>query len=218
MRGCFIIFEGCDRAGKTTQSTKLLDKLSTSKSMVELIRFPNRSSMITGTTIDKYLKNEIELNDNASHLLFSANRWELKDYIEERLNNGVNIICDRYVYSGICYSIAKNINKEWCVNTDIGLIKPDIIFFMNIDISSSSKRDGFGEEKYDTTDFQMKVYNQFKLLLFSNTVENNVHIINSEKSIDDIHNEIIDIMELYNNGNAIPYYSTNEKIKYIQKF
>lgn len=31
-----------------------------------------------GTTINQYLRKEVELHDRAAHLLFSANRWELR--------------------------------------------------------------------------------------------------------------------------------------------
>jgi dTMP kinase len=41
----------------------------------ELWRFPDRTTSL-GQMIDAYLKSSIDLNDQAVHLMFSANRWE----------------------------------------------------------------------------------------------------------------------------------------------
>ncbi|VDM77149.1 unnamed protein product [Strongylus vulgaris] len=60
-----------------------------------------------GQVIDRYLRKEIDLCERALHLAFSANRWEKAALIEEKIADGVNVICDRYCFSGVAYSIAK---------------------------------------------------------------------------------------------------------------
>lgn len=45
----------------------------------------------------------------ASHLLFSLNRWEKREEILTKLGKGINLICDRYAFSGVVYSNA-NVN------------------------------------------------------------------------------------------------------------
>lgn len=69
-RGAFIVFEGIDRCGKSTQ-VDLLGKALNAKN----IRFPDRTSAI-GVMINSYLVSATNMNDQAIHLLFSANRWE----------------------------------------------------------------------------------------------------------------------------------------------
>lgn len=71
-RGVFIVVEGLDRSGKTTQCD-LLSKHFDAVSM----NFPDRSTEI-GKSINEYLRNKSDLNDYSIHLLFSANRWEKK--------------------------------------------------------------------------------------------------------------------------------------------
>jgi hypothetical protein len=110
-RGAFVLFEGVDRCGKTTQATKLVEALNASGERAVLMRFPGErihpgrvcdgaggSTRVfdtrlgkkhlpvafrtadrttpTGIIINKYLTKEIDLDDRAVHLLFSANRWE----------------------------------------------------------------------------------------------------------------------------------------------
>ena len=48
------------------------------------------------------------------------------------LNQGKNVILDRYVYSGVAYSAAKGLDFNWCLTCDIGLPKPDLIFYIEI--------------------------------------------------------------------------------------
>ena len=74
-RGAFILFEGVDRCGKTTQAKRLVDALVQRGQPTVFFRFPDRETPI-GVQIDAYLRNAAELDDHAVHLLFSANRWE----------------------------------------------------------------------------------------------------------------------------------------------
>ena len=99
-RGLFFLFEGVDRSGKTTQVDLLFRHFESLDQKAQKFRFPLRSTLV-GKTIDGYLKSEIEVEDHAIHLLFSANRWEMAAEIEKTLKSGVHIIMDRYVYSGI---------------------------------------------------------------------------------------------------------------------
>jgi dTMP kinase len=74
-RGAFILFEGVDRCGKTTQAKRLVERLNASGRPAVFMNFPDRSTTI-GKQINAYLANTEELDDRAVHLLFSANRWE----------------------------------------------------------------------------------------------------------------------------------------------
>ncbi|XP_022423945.1 thymidylate kinase isoform X9 [Delphinapterus leucas] len=74
-RGALIVLEGVDRAGKSTQSRKLVDALCAAGHCAELLRFPERSTEI-GKLLSSYLEKKSEVEDHSVHLLFSANRWE----------------------------------------------------------------------------------------------------------------------------------------------
>lgn len=77
-RGLLIAVEGCDRSGKTTQCQHLVEWIQKHLQVdCEYWKFPDRTTPI-GTIINQYLTGDINLNDQTVHLLFSANRWELK--------------------------------------------------------------------------------------------------------------------------------------------
>ena len=94
-RGLLIVFEGLDRSGKSTQVRLLNEALNSNNKPSEVWRYPNRTTSI-GKLINSYLNKEIEMEDHAVHLLFSANRWETVDNMKATLNNGTHLIMDRY--------------------------------------------------------------------------------------------------------------------------
>jgi dTMP kinase len=52
-------------------------------------------------------------------------------FINEQLTKGVSIVCDRYWYSGVAYSIAKGLDYDWCIQADHGLIIPDLVLYLS---------------------------------------------------------------------------------------
>jgi len=165
MRGALIVLEGCDRSGKTTQCTKLVETLNNMKIPAKKMSFPDRSTPI-GSIINDYLSKAIELPDRSVHLLFSANRWELEPEIRKQIELGVTLIVDRYSYSGVVFTSAKQcVDFKWCCGPENGLPKPDLVMFLKISTEEMAKRAGFGDERYENIEFQTKVdqnYEKFK--------------------------------------------------------
>ncbi len=182
-RGLFVVFEGCDQCGKTTQ-IELTQKYYTKyyqdyyedspSYRPELVNpvtmsFPNRKTE-TGKVIDAYLKsdsNETQYHDRAIHLLFSSNRWEQANTIKEQLLKRKLILCDRYAYSGVAYSAAKGYDMEWCKQPDSGLPNPDLIFYLYLKPEDRHKRlsSSKTQERTEEPDFQDIVEKKFRMLM-----------------------------------------------------
>lgn len=158
-RGHFIVFEGIDRAGKTSAAKTVAEKIPNSV----YVRFPNRES-ITGGTINNYLAGDIELCNEAVHLLFCANQYEDQARIHTLLESGTNVICDRYCHSTYAYSTAKGLDGEWCKRADDTLISPDLVVYFDIDPVVASNRGDYGGERYEKVAFQKQVRAQFEHL------------------------------------------------------
>ncbi|KAJ3172255.1 hypothetical protein HDU88_007073 [Geranomyces variabilis] len=167
-RGAFIAFEGIDRSGKSTQTALLAASLPNSV----LRRFPDRTTK-TGTLISSYLSSSSSasaatasassipppLPDQAIHLLFSANRWEAAASLTALLRSGINVIVDRYAYSGAAYTAAKGVagGLEWCKAPDRGLPTPDLVVYVDVPPAEAATRGGYGQERYERIEFQEKV-------------------------------------------------------------
>ncbi|KAI8900399.1 thymidylate kinase [Globomyces pollinis-pini] len=184
MRGALIVVEGGDRSGKTSQLELLANHIKNSK----VFKFPNRQS-ITGSILDNYLKGQ-EANDEAVHLIFSANRWESKHQILDLLNSGITCLVDRYAYSGIAYSSAKGLDMEWCKNSDAGLLNPDLVLYFDISPEQAAKRGGYGEERYEVLDMQLKVREKFLQLK-----DDNWHVVDADRDISIIHKEVCSLVD-----------------------
>lgn len=134
----------------------------------EVIKFPQRSTDF-GTSIDQFLKKEKKYDDKMIHLLFTINRWEMKETIMNRLHNNQHVILDRYSYSGIAYSHAKGVDLNWCMVTEQGLPKPDLVIYLRVDqVENISQRKGFGDEIYEKEQFQKQVKGIYENCLVEN--------------------------------------------------
>lgn len=181
-RGAFIVFEGCDLSGKTTQAKRLLDYFNNIP--VEYIKFPNRTS-----PVGKLVSNGTS-NAEAAHLLFSANRWEQKQQIIDAINSGITVVCDRYLYSGIVYSAARGLFLDWCMNSEYGLPRPDVVFYLySSDPSMIKDRAVYGHEIYGDDAFQTKV-SQFYDIIYENSYWCK---IDAKQSCEDIHRLVVSV-------------------------
>ena len=159
-KGFLIAIEGSDRVGKTTLIECLRKKLK-----AKTFHFPSREGPI-GKLLDRYLKGEAEIkNLHSSHYLFSADRWENQEKIEETLNQGKNVILDRYTLSGYIYTTCQcEKAKQWAKQADYGLIKPQVQIIVTDDSDKLMKRisQTKNPEKYESALFQKKINNAYK--------------------------------------------------------
>ena len=162
-RGVFIVVEGLDKTGKSTQVKRLHTLLLDHGYPAEYVRFPDRTTPM-GHLISTYLTLETPLEDHAIHLLFSANRWERMDAIKDMLMQGKTVIADRYAYSGAAFSMAKGLDMSWCQSCDQGLIVPDLVLFLQASEDVLVKRGGYGEERYEHVEFQRQVQSAYTQL------------------------------------------------------
>lgn len=184
-RGALIVFEGCDRSGKTTQVQRLVSRLTTEGTQVRMMRFPDRTTGI-GSLISQYLTCNTELDDHVVHLLFSANRWELVEEMTKSINSGVTLLVDRYAYSGVAFSAAKErMDFSWCKGPDVGLPRPDLVCFLNVSEEAAIARADFGGERYEKTEFQNRVRSNYERLRDSSWVT-----VEADGTMDEVHDHL----------------------------
>ncbi|CAG4979583.1 unnamed protein product [Colias eurytheme] len=184
-RGAFIVIEGVDRTGKTTQAKQLVDSLRKRNILAEYTNFPNRNTEI-GKVINSYLTSKNDLPDEAIHLLFSANRWERLRDIIKTLEAGTTIVVDRYCYSGVAFSAAKGLDLNWCKSSDVGLPKPDKVFYLTIPLEVMQKRKGFGNERYEVPEFQKKVIKTYQELK-----EDDWDVLDADRTPEEIQEDLL---------------------------
>ncbi|KAL8873282.1 MAG: hypothetical protein Q9174_001228 [Haloplaca sp. 1 TL-2023] len=194
-RGYLCVVEGLDRAGKSTQCEKLVQWFQQQGTPVKHMKFPDRSTAI-GKLIDSYLKGELEQEDHVIHLLFAANRWEFAARIREDIANGITIVIDRYYYSGMIYSAAKNnpsLSLDRSMRADFGLPRPDLCICFMISSQTAVQRGGFGLERYETIEMQNRVLNLFKYVLESSQYPECSPVV-ADKSVEEVYANMIELV------------------------
>lgn len=205
-RGAFILLEGVDRCGKTTQVSLLVKHLLSLSLATVAYRFPDRTTQVGGL-INEYLQSSVQTDDRAIHLLFSANRWEAAPKLASALARGTNIVCDRYAYSGVAFTSAKvaedrssmsggELDLDWCIGPDVGLPAPDAVIFLDLSQDEAEKRGGYGGERYEKRDLQMRVRKRFAELQSIDEKQGRVpwHVVDASQSIEDVTKEISSIV------------------------
>ena len=137
----FIVFEGIDGAGTTTQAKLLKDWLMSKGYNVHLTAEP--SDNFIGNTIRQILRKRIvpsedSLKDGIDHktiaLLFAADRLDhIQNEIAPLLKNKHIVISDRYTISSIVYQGEYTHDEQWVEIINKYALIPDITFFIDID-------------------------------------------------------------------------------------
>ena len=188
-----IVFEGLDRSGKSTQCLRLVDSLRQRGETVEHMRFPNRTTPI-GQMISSYLSGQSQQEDHVIHLLFSANRWESAQAIEDHIKAGTTVVIDRYAYSGCVYSAAKQketMGLAWCRHPEVGLPRPDICLFLDISSEDAAKRGGFGLERYERQELQDRVRHLYQEMRKHPDEDEDIVVVDAGTSIEEVETEIL---------------------------
>ena len=141
----FVVFEGLDGSGKSTQVKILLDKLISDNYQVLPLREPGSTEI--GEKILNLLDSKQELTPIMEFLLFSISRSAVvNEKIKPALETNKIVLCDRYFYSSIAYQGAgRNLDKEYIDFTNQLIIDktiPDIVFYLDLPWEEKINRKG----------------------------------------------------------------------------
>lgn len=134
----FVVFEGIDGAGTSTQLKILKERPEASK--IDFSAEPTEKE--TGKFLRSVLGGKVELDPKTTAYLFAADRNEHlygKDGIQNSLKNGKAVIIDRYIFSSLAYqgvSCGKELPRM--LNSQFPL--PQLLFFFDIDPQKSLER------------------------------------------------------------------------------
>lgn len=137
-RGWFIVLEGPDGSGKTTQAHLLADKLSSDGYPSIATEEPGGTD--TGRLIREIILNpSIAISPKTELFLFLADRAEhVQKIIKPALDEGKIVVCSRYIYSTLVYQgfVRKVAPIEFLLNINkyaTDELLPDIVFYIDVD-------------------------------------------------------------------------------------
>ena len=156
LKGVFIVVEGLDGCGKTTQTYLLAQKLSKNYP-VNLTAEPSRGKI--GTFIRQCcLYEDKRLPTEAEALLFAADRIEhLQNEIKPALDEGKIVVCDRYTYSSLAYQGSAGLSLDWIKTINARSLQPDFAIFIDVPPEKVLERLQRKKSVMETLDTQQKV-------------------------------------------------------------
>ena len=114
-KGILINIEGTDGSGKTTQVTKLIERLESEGYEVFHHKFPTENC-VCSAPVYAYLKEEIDTSGitgiNAA-ILYLADMVCWKQFIDKALDEGKVVILDRYYNSNLMHQVARDWEREY---------------------------------------------------------------------------------------------------------
>lgn len=131
-KGIFIVVEGLDGSGKTTQAKILASRLSRTHKALYTAE-PSLGKV--GTFIrNSILYGEKRPPTAVEALLFAADRIEhVQNEVLPALEEGQIVVSDRYLYSSLAYQGSAGLSLEWIESINRHALKPDLALFIDVD-------------------------------------------------------------------------------------
>lgn len=150
----FIVIEGLDGAGKSTQVKLIREKLKENGIESEYLHFPRFDAPLFGDLVARFLRGELgaleSVNPYLVALIYAGDRADASSTIEKWLREGKYVIVDRYVYSNIAYQCAKITEsgereklRNWIVDTEYNqykIVEPDLSLFLDVPFKFTTKK------------------------------------------------------------------------------
>jgi len=164
VRGKFIVLEGIDGSGTTTQLSHAVAFASSLGHRAVATREPSAGPI--GCLLREALHGRLSmangsrLDGRTMALLFAADRIDhLQREIEPHLAQGTTVISDRYLMSSLAYQ-AEEADRAWVATLARGILAPDLTILLDLPIEVAARRRataGRPVERYDADSYLARV-------------------------------------------------------------
>lgn len=152
-KGRFVVFEGLDGSGKTTQMARIQHRFTCMG--IDTVTTCEPTDGPVGSLIRQMLAGRIPVDPRTLAALFAADRTDhlvTKDTgVEALMNKGRTVLCDRYYFSSYAYH-AKDMDLDWIItlNTvNAQILKPDLTLFIDVAPETCLERIRAGRNRLD---------------------------------------------------------------------
>ena len=196
MGGILIAFEGIDGAGLTTQAVLLKQHLEQKGYDTLLTKEPTNG--LIGGLVRACLRGEWHTSNRVLQLLFTADRAHHLEYeVIPALNSGRIVICDRYMFSTIAYG-SLELEYEWLKQLNSKFPVPDLTVIIDVKPETSIRRIRSSRVGYELFEDLGRLENVRRVYIELIVKDfRNMHVVDGEGSIDQVHSEVKRIVDEY---------------------
>ena len=190
----FIVFEGLDGSGTTTQMRRLASTLERNKIPHMITAEP--TARPEGALVRRILRGEIEAEPGTVAYLFAADRYQHvfgKEGILATAESGAVVVCDRYALSSLAYQ-GMTCGEELPRLLNAGFPAPSLTLFFKIDPETAMRRVNSRDqlEIYEKLHIQKQVSAAYDKVLAQAKADGwNIALIDAEKGVDEVEQQII---------------------------
>jgi dTMP kinase len=149
-RGRFVVFEGLDGAGTSTQLALLQEWLRARGHAADATREPSEGPI--GSLLRQVIDGRLDMDATALALAFAADRVDHvrngQQGIQRSLDAGRWVLCDRYVASAVAYQLSQDVPFEWLLSINRMAPTPDVTVFVDTDPAVCVERIAQRESRY----------------------------------------------------------------------
>jgi dTMP kinase len=194
----FIVLEGIDGAGTTTQTERLAATLTRAGRTAHATREPSTGPI--GRVLREVLQGGLSAGDRpvdggTMALLFAADRRDhLQREIEPALARGCDVISDRYLMSSLAYQ-AEETDRAWVEGLARGIRTPDLTILLDVPVERAAARRraaGRMTERYDADETQRRVAENYRALA---RLDPSVVVLDGAGGIDEVAAAIAAVVE-----------------------
>ncbi len=188
--GKFIVFEGLDGSGQSTQAGMLRDWIRKDlQKSVHLTKEPTNG--IIGGLVRGQLTGDWKSGPECLQLLFAADRaHHLEKEMIPLLEKGNQVISDRYFLSTVAYGASAKEDLEWFLEINKPFLLPDITFLIKVspkECISRINKDRFNVELFEKEKTLARVWKNYEKLA---SMFEDVHIVDGERPVEEVFREI----------------------------
>lgn len=208
----FIVLEGIDGSGTTTQLERLARHLRDRGRSVMSTREPSDGPV--GRLLREILLGQhrdgtgTPVDGRAMALLFAADRRDhLAREIEPALAAATDVISDRYVLSSLAYQ-AVEADRTWVDHLANGIRVPDLTLLLDTPIAvAAARRRGAGRpsERYDADDTLERVAENYRRLASANAGHGRIVVIDGSETLASVERAVnVAVDRLIDGGESVP--------------
>ena len=195
--GKFIVIEGLDGSGQSTQVSLLRDFFIAQNIPVITTKEPTLTSEAGKRIKEKILTHKEKVSPEELQKLFAQDRKEhLEDLIIPALEQGKIVISDRYFFSSFAYGVSEELDLDWLINLNNEFLIPDLTIVLKVDPKVCISRiEGRGSEReyFEKEEKLAKVWETYAIL--PGRIED-VNIIDGEETIEQVSEKIKGLVNL----------------------
>ena len=206
-KNLFIVLEGIDGSGKSTQTKLLKEKLAKAGHKLYTTFEPTDSPI--GSLIRNIFNRRVVTDNRAIAALFVADRLDHLlnpvNGIIKKLEEGYTVICDRYYFSSYAYQ-SEEVSLNWLIEANSisqNLLKPDVNIYIDIDPEISMERlnkDRSSLEIFENLSNLQKVRSRYQEAFRLLEDKENIAFVDGNQLVEEISNAIFDIVSALQNN------------------